>query len=234
MPLFYHTVTASCRHCSTRATVLLGVPQHGYYGPARLVTTFTRCPSRSTHYLPQGPTLHSCGKQLDTRSDAFGQLRRSDDVLPAPQALPDAVSALRQRLQEDGYLYLPGYLDRALVLEARAEVTQRLAAEGFLDPSHPVIDSVASPDCKLKFKPDLAKHNAPLMQLLYAGRMMEFFRRPPGRRCPALRLHVDARRRSRPSAPAPTATSSSWAAAPPTSTPPGLPSAMSPSSKAAS
>ncbi len=41
---------------------------------------------------------------LDMSADAFGTLRSSDDIF-------DDVQAQQQRLEEDGYLYLPGYLD---------------------------------------------------------------------------------------------------------------------------
>jgi len=43
---------------------------------------------------------------LDLAPASFGELRRSTD-------LGDDPIALRQRLAEDGYLYLPGYLDQA-------------------------------------------------------------------------------------------------------------------------
>src|SRR5262245_33599735 len=48
--------------------------------------------------------------------------------------LLDDVAALRQRMADDGYLYLPGLLDRAQVLEARRAVVERIAAAGYLNP----------------------------------------------------------------------------------------------------
>jgi hypothetical protein len=78
-------------------------------------------------------------------------------------------------MREDGYLYLPGYLDRNLVLEARRAVTDRLAEAGYLDPAYPAIDAIARPESRLKFKPDLAVDNAPLHDVLYGGRMMDMF-----------------------------------------------------------
>ncbi len=59
------------------------------------------------------PRLTALGKELDISPDAFGWLRRS-----AIDLVDDAPS-LRARLQEDGYLYLPGYLNRDEVLAAR-------------------------------------------------------------------------------------------------------------------
>ncbi len=80
-------------------------------------------------------------------------------------------------MAEDGYLYLPGYLDRNLVLRARESVTERLAAEGLTDPGHSADEAVAHPDSGLKFKPDLAHDNEPLHRLLYGGCMMAFYER---------------------------------------------------------
>jgi ectoine hydroxylase-related dioxygenase (phytanoyl-CoA dioxygenase family) len=122
--------------------------------------------------------LVSSGQVIDTRPEVFGALRRSDDLLRAPDDLERAatVKRVRDRMGEDGYVYLPGFLDREQVMESRAEVTRRLATEGFLDERYPAIESVAAPDVKLRFKPDLARKNVPLQRLLYAGRMMAFFR----------------------------------------------------------
>ena len=120
--------------------------------------------------LPAGFALTSCGRELDTSPEALGPLRISNDVVDDPLRL-------RGRMQEDGYLFLPGYLDRAAVLAARAEVTRRLAAEGHLEPGTPPIEGRIAPGCRIKFKPDLADGNVPLTEVLYAGRMMELFAR---------------------------------------------------------
>ena len=116
------------------------------------------------------PKLTAQGLELETSAESFGLLRDSTDVL-------DDTSTLKERMAEDGYLYLPGYLDRKLVLQARESVTDRLAAEGLTDPAHSADEAVAHPDSGLKFKPDLAHDNEPLHRLLYGGRMMEFYER---------------------------------------------------------
>ncbi len=76
-------------------------------------------------------------------------------------------------MKQDGYLYLPGYLNRQEVLAARAVITERLAAQGFLNPRAPIGDAVARPGADIMFQPDLALNNAPLQQLLYSGAMMQ-------------------------------------------------------------
>ena len=62
--------------------------------------------------------------------DKVGELRRSDDIT-------DDWDALWERMEEDGYLFLPGYLDRREVLAARAELCDRLFKAGVLDPTRP-------------------------------------------------------------------------------------------------
>jgi hypothetical protein len=63
-------------------------------------------------------TVFSNGVQLDTAPDKFGELLDSSDIaFDGP--------ALRERMKRDGYLYLPGLLNRDEVLEARHDVAQR-------------------------------------------------------------------------------------------------------------
>lgn len=114
------------------------------------------------------PRLTASQQELDTSPECFGALLDSTDLL-------DDAPALQARMQEDGYLYLPGYLDRDEVLDAREVLLQRLAAAGFLDPAYPIADAVANPKQPVGYKPDLADNNAPLMKLLYTGRMMAFY-----------------------------------------------------------
>jgi hypothetical protein len=117
-----------------------------------------------------GRILLSNGFRLDTSSAAFGGLRPSTDAI-------DDADTLRARLRQDGYLYLPGYLDRALVLEVRQAVTEKLAKLGHLASGSPVIEAITRPGTQIKFAPELAHDNPPLHELLYTGRMMELYRR---------------------------------------------------------
>ena len=84
--------------------------------------------------------------------------------------------ALQSQLQTDGYLLLRNALDRDEVQAARKEVTNRLAAAGYLEPATDPMEAIAASTYKDKFLPDAAKEDAPLLKLLYAGRMMEVFR----------------------------------------------------------
>jgi hypothetical protein len=117
------------------------------------------------------PRLTSFGKELDLSPEAFGELESS-------MHLVDDIEALRTRMDEDGYLYLPGYLDRDEVLAARDEVARRLEEESILDPSYPREELVAREGAQLNFTFDRwTKGNAPLMKVLYDGAMMEFYTR---------------------------------------------------------
>lgn len=112
--------------------------------------------------------LSSLGYELDCRSEAFGYLRDSSDLLSKPDEL-------RLRMQEDGYLYLRALLNSQEVWQARQEIATRLAAENSLAADSPVLDCIAKPGLKMSFRPDLALISPALKKLLYSGRMMEFF-----------------------------------------------------------
>jgi hypothetical protein len=102
--------------------------------------------------------------------DCFGELRSSADCL-------DDTATLVERMREDGYLYLPGYLDRDQVMAARRSTLEKLAAAGLLHPDYPVMDGIPRPGTRTGFSPDAAIDNPPLHTLLYTGRMMDLYSR---------------------------------------------------------
>lgn len=118
--------------------------------------------------LTEIPQLYSFGHALDMADDKVGLLRDSCDAA-------DDVAELRRRFAEDGYLYMKGYLDRAEVLAARATITERLAAEGVTDRNHPHIEGYAAPGGGYAFKPEVTNNNAAVQNLLYGGRLVEFY-----------------------------------------------------------
>jgi hypothetical protein len=81
------------------------------------------------------------GRGLDLSEDAFGWLRPSDALLGDPPAL-------QARLAEDGYLFLPGALDREAVRAGRIELLERVREHGALDPDHPLEDGVLRADAE--------------------------------------------------------------------------------------
>ena len=116
------------------------------------------------------PPLQSYGHSLDSGPDELGLLRDSRDVA---EDFPE----LRRRFAEDGYLYLPGYLDRAEVLGARASLLDRLAAADVLDPAQPTFEGVCRPGAGYVFKPEITEGNPEVQRLLYSGRLPDFYRR---------------------------------------------------------
>ena len=115
------------------------------------------------------PQLYSFGHPLDMADDKAGLLRDSSDAA-------DDVEELRHRFADDGYLYMKGYLDRDEVLTARASLTERLAAEGVLDTTRPHISGYAAPGGGYAFKPEVTNNNPAVQNLLYSGRLAEFYR----------------------------------------------------------
>lgn len=114
------------------------------------------------------PKLTSLGLELDLQGSAFGDLRRSDDMA-------HLAVALRERISEDGYLYLPGLLDRDQVLAARQFVVDRLAELGHLDENHPRLAAVSKPGGPSFMAKPLTHGNRALQAVLYGGAMLEFY-----------------------------------------------------------
>lgn len=114
------------------------------------------------------PQLTSGGYTLSTEPEYFGELIDSSDLVGND-------AALRERMHTEGYLYLPGYLDREEVLAVRRNTAERLAAAGCVDTRYPIEDLVAHPNYHNAFMPELAVGNPSMHRLLYSGRMMEFF-----------------------------------------------------------
>ena len=116
------------------------------------------------------PQLYSFGHALEMDDSKVGLLRDSADAA-------DDVAELRRRFAEDGYLYMKGYLDRDEVLGARATLTDGLAAAGVLDENYPTIDGICKPGAGYVFKPELTNNNPTVQNLLYSGRLPEFYRK---------------------------------------------------------
>jgi hypothetical protein len=108
--------------------------------------------------------------ELDTSAQAFALMRSSIDLI-------NDAAALRHRLEVEGYLYLPGYLDRDEVMAARSAMCEKLAALDMLVPDQPIIEAVYRAGTPAAFMPQLAHDNPPLMKLLYSGRMIRFYER---------------------------------------------------------
>ncbi len=112
------------------------------------------------------PTLTYQGQKLSTDPAHLGTLTSSSEFI-------GNADVLHTRMQEDGYLYLPGALDAEAVKEARRSILIKLQAEGALHPDHLLEAGIIAPDVHFTFRPDLANGNPVIQQLLYRGTIME-------------------------------------------------------------
>lgn len=115
--------------------------------------------------------LTSGGIELDMSPNRFGFLTNSNDILDGPEAL-------RVRMERDGYLFLPGFLDRDDVRAARHAICEELANEGFLEVNEPVEAAIAKAGTDMAFRPDIANGDGAgklIRKVIYGERIMRFF-----------------------------------------------------------
>lgn len=91
------------------------------------------------------PPLRSLGQELDTDAGSFGFIRDSNDLLSDP-------AALRERLEEDGYLYMRNFFDPELILAGRRSIFERIAREGQLHPDRDLMEGFVHPEMLDSFK----------------------------------------------------------------------------------
>jgi len=107
-------------------------------------------------------------RPLDTSPECFGPLRSSHD------AVNDRME-LHRRMALDGYLFLPGYLDRDEVIAARMSSLERLAAKDLFLEEYLVTEGALKPEVRMRSAQDVALDNPTLDKLLYSGRMIQFY-----------------------------------------------------------
>ena len=84
---------------------------------------------------------------------------------------------MRARLERDGYLYVPDYLDAGLVAEARRVLLEQLDDAQLLDRSADRAEGIAVSPWRSQPCHHLTKSNRPLQLLLYSGRMLQLHER---------------------------------------------------------
>ncbi len=123
--------------------------------------------------MSEGLTLKlmAGGIDLDTSPERFGFLLESCDAI-------HDIQELRARFDRDGYLYLPGFLNRVAVQTARLAICEALNEKELLDPEFPLDMAIAREGSSMAFRPDIAKHPkaGPLIEeVIYGEKIMDFF-----------------------------------------------------------
>lgn len=114
--------------------------------------------------------ITSQGRKLSTDPSAFGELRDSSSVVN------DAV-VLRERMTEDGYVFLRGFLNREDVEAARRDVLERLSREGALRNDTDLMDGVLKEKTPVRLRQDLTQRSQPLRTVLKEGPIIGLFER---------------------------------------------------------
>ncbi|MCC2686794.1 MAG: phytanoyl-CoA dioxygenase [Paenibacillaceae bacterium] len=74
-------------------------------------------------------------RELEMGGKYLTELRSSNDIADSPQAL-------RERMDEDGYILIRGFHDRLKVLAARAQILDKMNQKGLLDSAFPIDQAV--------------------------------------------------------------------------------------------
>jgi hypothetical protein len=122
-----------------------------------------------------GDKLTSNGFEIDMSPSRFGWLYDSSHLL-------DNDAALCERLVEDGYLYLPDFLDPIQVQTARTAVCQALADEDILDKNFTIHEAVPKTGIQMRLRTDISNKNnsaakAAIDQLTASSQVLTLFRR---------------------------------------------------------
>jgi hypothetical protein len=95
------------------------------------------------------PPIVSYGHTLETGPDKLGTLLDSSSVV-------NDVEEFKTRLERDGYLYIKGYLDKDKVTKAYDALVNKLKDQ-------------------TGFKPDIARDCSEVQEVLYSGKLVEFY-----------------------------------------------------------
>jgi len=92
--------------------------------------------SKDPDGLHATPALYCNKIKLDTSPDKFGELQDSSPLI-------SDIAACKARMDEQGYLFFRGMLDREVVIEARREIMLKYAIVGEIDGiNHPAVEGI--------------------------------------------------------------------------------------------
>ncbi|MCW5547413.1 MAG: phytanoyl-CoA dioxygenase family protein [Opitutaceae bacterium] len=114
------------------------------------------------------PELTALGLPVDTNDAAFGWLRSSEDLLGDP-------TALRTRLEDDGYLFIRNFFPQEIIRTARLSMLRRLDGANLLDKAYPLEDGIATKDKSITFMPELARDNPDVQRVVFGPEIVGFY-----------------------------------------------------------
>lgn len=107
-------------------------------------------------------------RELELGGPHLTELRDSNELL-------GDFAGLRERLQEDGYLLLRGFHDRAQVLKARTSILEKMARMGKLDRDTLLEDGVMADGSRTIFMGGTNEDLPELLNVLNGAHIMSFF-----------------------------------------------------------
>jgi len=113
-------------------------------------------------------SVSSLGRPIETDEHSFGQLEDSSTIRHDP-------SALRSRMEENGYLYIRGFFPRGIILEARRALLARLAEDGIFEPEQPLMDGILKEGCHPKFSATAWRNQPAVERVVFGPEVQEFY-----------------------------------------------------------
>lgn len=107
-------------------------------------------------------------RELEMDGKQLTELRCSNDIMHDKQAL-------RERMEEDGYLLIRGFHDRDKVLQARTSILEKMDRMGKLDRDTQLEEGVMADGSKTIFMGGTNEDLPALLNLLNGGHIMGFF-----------------------------------------------------------
>jgi hypothetical protein len=116
------------------------------------------------------PRLTSLGHELDMSEQSFGWLEDSSPIMRD-------TTALRRRMDEEGYLYIRGFFPREIVLDARTMLLERLSLDGIFEPGTAFDEGIHKESARPTFNAEAARHQPLLDRVVFGPEIREFYTR---------------------------------------------------------
>ena len=121
--------------------------------------------------IPNGTKVSMSGHELVFGETIFAETRSSNDIF-------EDTDALRHRIEEDGYLIIRNFHDRASILNARQEILTYMDSQGVLAPGTPLDDAIIGPENRsTRFRDNIVKQWPGFLNIVEGENTMNFFQR---------------------------------------------------------